>query len=357
MSNTLWAIGGFILVLTPIVIIHELGHFIAAKMSGIKVLQFGIGFPPVAAKLFERNGTEYVIGWIPMGGFVRPAGEDDPTVEGGLAASSKRARLWTLAAGSIFNFIFAIIVFAILFALPRAIMQVSVSQVSPDSPADVAGLVEGDILLEVNDQPIDGFGILTTEINQLAGSEISLLIERDGAEQTILAVPRLPENTPEGEGKLGIQMGQVETGEMTRMGILPAIGTATGTTFAFAYEMLSLPVRLIRNQVNPGEARMVSVVGISQIAGDAAKTSFEENRLQDILWVVGAISLALGVTNLLPLPALDGGRILFVIIEAIRGRRVEPEREGMVHAIGMMLLLGLMVILIYQDIVNPIQLS
>ncbi len=357
LANILWAIGGFILVLTPIVLIHELGHFIAAKASGIKVLQFGIGFPPVAAKLFERNGTEYVIGWIPLGGFVRPAGEDDPTIEGGLAASSKRARLVTLAAGSVFNFIFTILVFGLLFALPRAVMQVEINEIAPNSPAEAAGLQNGDILVEINDQPVgETYAVLVEEIRNAAGGEVSLLINRGGSEQTLMASPRLPEETPEGEGSLGIRMGQIETDEMTRMGILPALGTGAFTSYQLVNEMVMLPVRYFRNQVDSSEVRMVSVVGISQIAGEAARSSVEQNRLQDILWVMGAISLALGVTNLLPLPALDGGRILFVIIEAIRGRRIEPEREGLVHAVGMMLLLGLMVVLIIQDIVNPIQL-
>lgn len=357
MNNILWYVGGFIFVLTPIVLVHELGHFIAAKMSGIKVLQFGIGFPPVAAKLFERNGTEYVIGWIPLGGFVRPAGEDDPDVEGGLAASSKRARLLTLSAGSIFNFIFAILVFGLLFALPREVMKVEINEIAPNSPAETAGLQLGDVLLQVNDQPVgESYSILIDEIRQSAGTEVELVIDRNGAEQTVFTTPRLPEETPEGEGSLGIRMGQVETGESTRMGVIPALGIGAVTSYQLVREMVTLPVKYFRNQVNREEVRMVSVVGISQIAGEAARSSVEQNRLQDILWVMGAISLALGFTNLLPLPALDGGRIMFVIVEAIRGRRIEPEREGMVHAIGMMLLLALMMVLIVQDIINPIQL-
>lgn len=357
MNNILWYIGGFIFVLTPIVLIHELGHFIAAKMSGIKVLQFGIGFPPVAVKLFERNGTEYVLGWIPVGGFVRPAGEDDPNVEGGLAASSKRARLLTLAAGSLFNLIFTFFVFTLLFTLPRPIMQVLVDEVAPGSPAALSGLQAGDVLVAINEQPVgENFGAIIEAIRNSAGQEVNILIDRDGSAQSITTVPRLPENTPEGEGSLGIRMGQAETDVTTRTGVIQSAGLSVLTMYDFVHEMATLPVRYFRNQIVPGEARIVSVVGISQIAGEAAKTSVRENRLQDILWVMGIISIALGVTNLLPLPALDGGRILFVIIEAIRGQRVEPEREGFVHAIGMMLLLGLMVVLIVQDIINPIQL-
>ena len=357
MTNILWWVGGFIFVLTPIVLVHELGHFIAAKKSGIKVLQFGIGFPPVAVKLFERNGTEYVLGWIPVGGFVKPAGEDDPDVEGGLAASSKRARFITLAAGSVFNLIFTLIIFTILFTLPRPVMQVLIEEIAPESPAALSGLQSGDVLVEINGVPVgEDYGAIIEEVRSSAGSEVSILVDRDGSDQTINTVPRLPEDTPEGQGSLGIRMAQSPTDVTTRNGIIPSVGIAAFTMYDITREMVSLPVRYFRNQVAPGEARMVSVVGISQIAGEAARSSVEQNRVHDILWVMGIISIALGITNLLPLPALDGGRILFVIIEAIRGRRIEPEREGVVHAIGMMLLLGLMVILIVQDIVNPIQL-
>lgn len=357
MTNILWWVGGFIFVLTPIVLVHELGHFIAAKMSGIKVLQFGIGFPPVAVKLFERNGTEYVLGWIPVGGFVKPAGEDDPSIKGGLAASSKRARLITLAAGSIFNLIFTLIIFTVLFALPQPVMEILIEGVAPNSPADTSGLQDGDILLAVNDQPVVGnYSAIIQEVRESAGGEISILVNRDGSEQTIITSPRLPEDTPEGEGSLGIKMAQNPTGEMARNGIIPAVGIAAYTMYDVIYQMFNLPVRYIRNQVAPGEARMVSVIGISQIAGAAAKSSIEQNRAHDILQIMGFISIALGITNLLPIPALDGGRIMFVLLEAIRGRRIEPEREGIVHAIGMLILLVLMGILVIQDIINPIQL-
>ncbi|MFT5196546.1 MAG: regulator of sigma E protease, partial [Candidatus Promineifilaceae bacterium] len=235
MNNIFWYVGGFIFVLTPIVLIHELGHFIAAKMSGIRVLQFGIGFPPVAVKLFERNGTEYVLGWIPLGGFVRPAGEDDPMVEGGLAASSKRARLVTLAAGSVFNIILTIFIFTLLFTLPRP-TQIAIGAIAPNSPAETGGLQENDILLAVNGLTLgETNAMLIDEVKKSAGKELTLLVNRDGTEQTITATPRLPEETPEGEGSLGIVM---KMGGITaRTGVIPAFGVATQTTWGLMRQM------------------------------------------------------------------------------------------------------------------------
>lgn len=129
-------------------------------------------------------------------------------------------------------------------------------------------------------------------------------------------------------------------------------------SFEITYDIIArtvhAPIMLIRGQISPSEARPVSVVGISQLAGLAAEQTATQRDLFPILWFTGIISVALGFTNLLPIPALDGGRIMFVLLEAIRGRRIEPEREGMVHLVGMLFLLGLMVLIIIQDIVNPI---
>ncbi len=357
-SSALWSIIGFVLILTPVILIHEWGHFIAARLSKIKVDEFGIGFPPRAATLFWRNGTRYSINWIPVGGFVRPAGEDDPSVPGGLAAASKKARLFVLGAGSGMNFILAIILFAIMFMLPRPLTEVVVGRVDPNSPAETAGLRVDDALIEVNGIPIgESFRVLAEEIRSNAGSEVRFIVRRDGREITLTATPRRPGTYDASrEGALGIQMSSRETGELTALNPFEATQMSVLTIGDIIYSTLTLPVQLMRSQIAPSDARVVSVVGISQMAGYATKSSIDNGRFQDILWMMAVISVALGFTNLLPIPALDGGRIIFVLVEAIRGRRIEPEKEGMVHAIGMALLLGLMVILIVQDIINPIQL-
>ena len=176
-SNVLWSIVGFILILTPVILIHEWGHFIASKLSKIKVDEFGIGFPPRAFTLFWRNGTRYSVNWIPIGGFVRPAGEDDPTIPGGLAAASKRARLFVLGAGSAMNFVLAFILFAIMFMLPRPVTEVIVARVDPNSPAETAGLMVGDVLRQVNRLEIgESFSVLSSEIQANAGQEVAFTI-------------------------------------------------------------------------------------------------------------------------------------------------------------------------------------
>lgn len=349
-SNFLWAIGGFLIVLTPIVIVHELGHFWAAKLSKVRVEEFGFGLPPRAVKLFERNGTIYSLNWIPVGGFVRPAGEDDPSVPGGLSAASKRVRLFVLAAGAGMNFIAALFLFWLALVLGAPAIQIDA--VNPGSPAEVAGLQPGDIVLEVDGRLVMTSGTLVNTVYERAGTAVDLLVLRDGERLTLSVTPRAAgEYDPATEGPLGIGLA-----EGPRIGRNP-IEAATGSV-EFMWEYVSLyarlPAMLINGEITAREARPVSIVGISQIAGEAAESSADGRTLYPLLTMAAFISVALGLTNLLPIPALDGGRILFVLIEAVRGRRIEPEREGMVHVIGMLVLLGLMAVLIVQDIINPI---
>ncbi len=349
----LWAIAGFLLVLTPIVLIHELGHFWAARLSGIRIEEFGFGIPPRMLTIAERNGTKYTLNWIPVGGFVRPAGEDDPSVPGGLASASKRARIFVLAAGSAANFIFALFLFWLALVLgPPAI---AITDVAPNSPALSAGLQSGDVILAANGVEVDSSGVLVGEIYENLGREISVLVDRNGEE---ILIPVFLRNEgdfdPAVEGPMGIGLGTAENGMRLSQNPMEAIGGS----FAFMWEYISiygrLPGMLMSGEITAQEARPVSIVGISQIAGQAAESSATTRNPYSLLSIAAFISVALGLTNLLPIPALDGGRILFVLVEAVRGRRIEPEREGMVHVIGMLVLLGLMALMIVQDIINPI---
>ena len=197
--SILWAIGGFIIILTPIVLIHELGHFWAARLSNIRVEEFGLGLPPRALTLGKRNGTIFSLNWIPLGGFVRPAGEDDPTVPGGLAGASKRARFFVLVAGAGMNFIAAIVIFWI--ALMIGPPAVAISNVNPDSPAEAAGLQAGDVILRVDGELADTSSVLVDRVHERAGQSIELFVVRDGQELTLNLPPRMEgEYDPSTEG-------------------------------------------------------------------------------------------------------------------------------------------------------------
>ncbi len=349
----LWALGGFFIVLTPVVLIHELGHFTAAKLSNIRVEEFGFGLPPRALKIAERNGTIYSLNWIPLGGFVRPSGEDDPNVEGGFASASKRARLFVLFAGAGANFIAAIVIF--WFALMLGPPAVAVGDVEPNSPALAAGLIAGDVFLEANGTRIENTSVLVDMVQSYAGEPVELLISRAGEQKIITLVPRVEgEYDPAVEGPIGVSLTAATGGERISQNPLEAASGSLGFMWEYVSLYGRLPSMLLSGEITPAEARPVSVVGISQIAGQAAEASASSRNLYPILTMAAFINVALGLTNLLPIPALDGGRIMFILVEAVRGRRIEPEREGMVHVIGMLLMLGLMVFMIFQDIVNPI---
>lgn len=351
--SVLWAIGGFFIVLTPIVLIHELGHFWAARLSNIRVEEFGFGLPPRAWKIAERNGTIFSLNWIPLGGFVRPAGEDDPTIEGGLAGASKRARFFVLIAGAGANMIMAFILFWIVAITGSP--AVAITEVNPDSPAATAGLMSGDVVLEVDGSKADSSRVIAEPMYARGGEPVPMLVLRGGEEILLEVVPRAADDyDPETEGPIGVRLGLAEGGERIRRNPIEAAVSAGTFIGDYVRLFVSVPGMLIRGELTAQEARPLSIVGISQIAGQSVEATASTRDLFPVLNMIAFINVALGLTNLLPIPALDGGRIFFVLIEAIRGRRIEPEREGMVHIIGMLVLLGLMVLLVVQDIVNPI---
>lgn len=284
---------------------------------------------------------------------MRPAGEDDPNVPGGLAGASKRARLFVLFAGAGANFIMAFLVFWVAFMIGTP--AVAVSDVDAGSPAMEAGFQSGDVFLEVEGEKADSSTVIAEQVRQNAGQPIDILVSRDGERVPLTVVPRVPgEYNPEVEGPIGVGLTIAAGDQRITRGPIEAVSTSLESMWRIVSLTVQVPAMLLRGDISASEARPISVVGISQIAGQAAEVSVSNNNLFPILNMVAFISVALGFTNLLPIPALDGGRILFVLIEAVRGRRIEPEREGMVHIVGMLVLLGLMVLLIVQDIVNPV---
>jgi regulator of sigma E protease len=317
------------------------------------------------------------LNWIPVGGFVRPAGEDDPSISDGLAAASKKARFFTLIAGAGANFLLAFVIFWFAFFLDAPGYEVDISGVidesalidgeSPEeksvSPAQEAGLQVNDVIVAIDGLPVkvaDMYGIgeeikfVSDETKAKAGHEIALTVRRDGSEMILHVTPRLPGDVPEFSGAIGISLGAQATEDRIPITLGRAVLLSGRSVIDVVWQTVNVPVMLIRGQIEASDARPLGPVGISQIAGVTAERSATEQDAFPILWFAGVISVALGFTNLLPIPALDGGRLLFVLIEAIRGRRMEPERESLVHMVGMLLLLGLLVLVTIQDFVNPV---
>jgi regulator of sigma E protease len=348
-----FAVLAFFVVIGPLILIHEFGHFIIAKWHGIQVEEFGIGYPPRLFTLFERGGTRYTINAIPLGGFVRPKGEDDPGVEGGLAAAPKRARLAVLSAGAAANLLAAYVLLVATFMLGWPVEEpgARVELVEPGSPAAEAGLQPGDIVLYADDTYIATRDVLIGYIYSHTGQPVALQVERGGQRIDATITPR--RNPPEGQGPTGIQVGSMI--KFRQHTLFEAMGGASGEMWtSFRFLFIELPALVIRGLIPLSIVRPVSVVGISQLGGQAIEESIQINQWWPILRLTSYISMALGLTNLLPLPALDGGRIMFVLLEAIRGRRIDPQREGLVHLVGLAVLMATMLIFVYLDIVDPL---
>lgn len=360
----------FILALGGMIFVHELGHFIAARWAGIEVEEFGLGLPSKKlVTLFKWQGTEFTIHALLLGGFVRPKGENDPNVPGGLAAASPWKRLVVLFAGPIMNLLTAFIVFSMLIAfegvpLPGA---VSIQSVSDNSPASAAGLQNGDVILEINGQSITEVDPAIAIIKQNLDKPVEILLERDGQEITLTATPLSTRKKT--EGALGVALGYAP-GYPTRPATLTeVVGGGATITAVQAASIVYLPVALIQGAIAPEEARFIGFKGIFDMfdvaveedvstrqEAAAAPASAPTPRPSNwTLSLIGLLSVSLGVMNLFPIPALDGGRILFTLPEILFKKRIPMEWENAVNAVAMLMLIGLMLFVNVMDFVNPVQ--
>lgn len=351
----------FVIAFGLLVFLHEFGHYIMAKLFHIEVEEFGFGFPPRLVKLFQFRETEFTLNWIPFGAFVRPKGENDPNMPGGLASASPWARLGVLFGGPVMNLATGVLIFSLIFNQIGApdYSKVLVVDVAANSPAEQAGIQTDDVIVMINGQPVDSTEKLSTVVHQNLGQEIEITLQRGDEVIKAQATPR--ENPPEGEGALGIGM----SNPMQNVNWVGALPASIRTGYNQIRQLITLPVMIMRGQISPDQGRVVGPVGIYGIFSSAREQDAEEATTTqqpepflglNTLYFMATISIALGITNLLPIPALDGGRILFVLPEILFRRRVPAEYENMIHLIGFTALILLMIYITTQDIINPIQL-
>ena len=345
-----------VFVIGVLIFFHELGHFLSARAVGVPIEEFGFGYPPRLLKIGEWKGTVFSLNWIPFGGFVRPKGEADDSIEDGMAAAPAWKRLVIALSGLVMNFLIGIILLVIIFGAigTPASDQAMITQIAPNSPAMQVGLQTGDIILAVDGQPIQDIDQLIETINQRLGEEVVLTIEREGERETISITPRL--NPPEGEGAMGVGLGN----PLKPTPFLPSVGYAFQSTGFIIRETFLLPVRLISGSVDPALARPVGYKGIYDIYSQAVEMD-QETELATAeplpiftLSIIANISIALGITNLLPIPALDGGRILFTLPELLFKKRIPQKWENVVNTVSFLLLIVLMVVITVLDFTNPI---
>lgn len=366
-GNPLIAIGAFLLMLGLLVVIHELGHFLTAVWLGIKVDEFGIGFPPRALTLFERNGVKYTLNWLPLGGFVRFAqngdGASDPLYGAGgtLAAAPPWRRIIVMVAGPLMNLLLAMLIFAVLFGtlgVPTPTGQ-AISQVFPDTPAEQAGFRTGDELRTLDGRSVEDPAVIGQVARANPGRPVTATVLRDGEEVTLVVVPG-PWTSPEGKSfesgfgfSYGPRLEQVQVG--------PLAAAWRGVTYSLeltgrmVQALAGLPASILglfSPEPSP-DGGPIGPVGIARATGEV----IQQPGGFAAFWNLAAVlSLNLFLLNLLPIPALDGSHIIFALVEWLRGgKKVPPEKEALVHAIGFAALMGLMVLITVNDVLNAIR--
>ena len=307
-------------------------------------------------------GTQFTLNWLPIGGFVRPKGENDPTVPGGLAAASPWTRLAVLLAGPTMNLLLGVFVFSLLFfqvGVPDY-TKVQIAEVMPGSPAALAGIKANDIIASAGGSSIHD----TTQLHDIIYANLDKPIQiglRRGSET--LDVTATPSSKrPQGQGALGISMGPalIPSGS-----VIDSVRYGSLAVYEQVRLLVLLPAQMVRGQVSAENSRFVGLKGIYDLFGQAVSRDVQSREPQPsspaspqtptyfTLQLIGILTISLGVLNLFPFPALDGGRIMFVLPELVLQRRVPPEWENGINAVGMALLLAFMVYVNVMDFVNP----
>lgn len=332
----------FFVILATLVIAHEMGHFGFAKLFGVRVEEFGVGFPP-RVKSWHRGRTLYSLNAIPLGGFVKMYGENGEA-DAGDSFGAKRPwqRLIILIAGPFMNLLLALVLFYATFAVAFPDGSTVITSVQPHSPAIASGLRAGDRIVEVDHQPVSYRSELQQVVGAHLGKTVSLLVLRGKQKLTIRVTPR--QNPKAGQGPIGILLAHQV---MRRYGPVTAAQKSVQTMRDFAVGTFQMLVSIPKQ----GTSQVSGPIGIADTTTKTVSAT-PHNGIAPLLLLVAVLSGSLGLMNLLPIPALDGGRVLFVLISWARRRNVDPEVEGLVHLVGMTVLLLLILLISYQDIVR-----
>lgn len=345
MTNVLFILLA-LLVLCVIVVFHELGHYIAGRATGIGIEEFAVGMGP---KLFSftRKDIQYSFRLFPIGGFCKFIGEDEENpAENAMNNQPVWKRFVTILSGPLLNFVLAFLAMFIFLQISGVYISVPlIAGVSEGTPAAASGFISGDKIVEVDGVDItydeEGLSKMTELIRGYNGEgAMRFIVERDGGRIELSVAPEITENETY---QIGILLGQ----EPVSIGFFQSFGIAVRQVVSIFTEMIDS----LRNMIFKGEGvnEAMGPVGIvSYIAQEA------RNGINTILLLIVIISMNLGIINLLPLPALDGGRLLFLIVEGIRRKPLNPEYEGRIHLAGFFLLIGVIIFFSYKDIVRLI---
>ncbi|KKQ49642.1 MAG: Membrane-associated zinc metalloprotease [Candidatus Shapirobacteria bacterium GW2011_GWE1_38_10] len=342
----------FVVALSILVLIHEFGHFFAAKATGVKVEEFGLGLPPkIIGK--KKWGTIWSLNWLPIGGFCKLFGEDP----GGKGANKSKDSFlsknpWQKAlivlGGVLMNLVLAVVVFATVYTIvgiPIETDKVKIIGIAKDSPAEKAGLKEGDWVKNIGVAEVNESSELTAEIEKYRGKEVQLAVDREG--QSIALPVQVREKAPDGEGLMGVVISNTEMQKIKWYEFYKGIGAGFKEAYFWGKIIGGGVYQMITGLLTGNVPKDVAgPIGMFQ-----ATSSIRNN--QGFLAMVhffGVVSVNLAVVNVLPFPALDGGRIVFVLYELLTKKRANEKLEMIVNNVGMMILLGLILLVTIGDI-------
>jgi len=347
----------FIIVLGILIFVHEFGHFLFAKLFGIKVLKFSLGFGPKVVG-FQAGDTEYLISAFPLGGYVKMVGENpaEEVEEEDAARSFSQKPVWQrfiiVAGGPVFNLLFAVFLFFAIFAiagLPVPVPGTTIGAVSPNSPAAQAGLKSGDSILAINGKTTKEWQDVSELIKDSDGKPVHLLVRRNGKDIEMTGTPELKKVKNifgEETGKrylLGIS--RSEKVQYEKISVFDALLAGFGQTWTFIYLTIMGIVKMIQKVIPASE--LGGPILIAQMAGKQL-----ESGLMNFFYFMGLVSVNLGILNLFPIPILDGGHLVFFSVEALRRRPLEQKTQEMLQQIGLFILASLMIFVFYNDLVR-----
>jgi regulator of sigma E protease len=355
----------FVLVLSLLVFVHEMGHYLIGRLSGIRILAFSVGFGPELVGFTDAHGTRWKLSAIPLGGYVRFFGDEDASsktdvdmiaamTEEERASSFAGAKLWkravTVAAGPIANFILAIAIFSVLFAIyGRQVADPVVAEVKPDSAAAQAGIMSGDLLVSIDGGKVQTFDDVRRYVSIRPGHHIVVTVERKGQSLDFPMVPQSTEMTDQFGNKMeigiiGIVTNQ-EVGHFRQQTFTPieAVGEGvrqTGHIVSGTFEYIG---NLLGGYMKPDQ--LGGPIRVAQASGQMASLG-----IAAVLQLAAVLSVSIGLLNLMPVPVLDGGHLMFYAIEAVRGKPLGAGAQDIAFRIGLAMVLSLMVFATWNDI-------
>lgn len=340
---------GFLLLLGVLIFVHESGHFLVAKLVGVKVLKFSLGFPPAMIKR-TWGETEYILSWIPLGGYVKLLGEDPesdeeiPPEELHRAFTSKSllARMAVVIAGPLSNYLLAVVLLCVGYAAGWPVLVSQIGEVLPDSPAMTAGFKSGDQIVAIDGKPVWRWDDMRRIIEKNPDRQLNVTVERDGGKTDLTVTPALAEQ----KGMFGESLGRIGVApsrKTVKLGFIASINEGLRFSAELTRMVVITLVKLVKMEISP--KALSGPITIAQASGESLKAGFFS-----FIFLMSYISINLALINLLPVPILDGGHLLFFMIEAVIRRPVTGKIRQVATQMGLLFIVFLMALVFYNDI-------